>query len=109
MRNLLPSRRMVSHRGKMVRPSDLPEPPTDSLTWNSTKRPHDPRLCLLRDCGRPATCDGLCFHHDAIYRVKCETCGKHIRNEVALNRGYCGRCWWALSQAKRLEIMGREE
>ena len=106
MKDLLATYRRVKHRGNWLRQSDLPEPSRDSLTWNSIKRPTDPGLCLLRDCGRLATRDGLCWQHDLIYRVRCERCGKHVRQDIGIRRRHCGRCWATLPQERRLVILG---
>jgi hypothetical protein len=100
-RDLRRAEMLVCFRGSFVPSSRLPGPTGDSLTWNSIQRPTDPGLCIIRDCGRRATHDGLCSSHDRHYRPRCPGCGEPLTTDGQYRRWVCGRCYHRAGAPRR--------
>lgn len=72
-------------------------------------RPSAPEgACLLwgRNCQNlAAPGSALCAACDATMNPPCLGCGAKLRSDSGIERGYCARCFWHLSNARRREVM----
>ena len=82
---------MMPQKGSMRPCMAFPRLEDSDYQSSAARATRRPGACLVGDCGFPATHDGLCVRHDALYRLRC-VCGR-ILTDAAVERGFCSECY----------------